>query len=238
MPRAKVAAKSRKSTKKIVRASNRASSPQVNTSQTMNTSPSTAGINEKIKNPRVFIPLIILVLLFLAFLLKGLFIAALVNGQPISRLSVISQLEKQSGKDTLNQIVTQVLVQQEASKKNINVSQQDVDGQISKIEAQLKTQGVTLDQALSSRGMTRADLSGQIRLQLELQKLVGPVKVTDAQVTSYITANKDQMPQGLSDDQIKAQATQQVEQQMVQQKEQALVQQLQKDAKISYFVSY
>jgi len=40
----------------------------------------------------------------LAFYYKGLFIAATVNGVPISRLSIIEQLEKSSGKATLEAI--------------------------------------------------------------------------------------------------------------------------------------
>jgi len=68
------------------------------------------------------IGLLVVVLVVAAFLLKGLFIAALVNGQPISRFTVISELEKQSGKQALTSLVNQTLIFQEAKKKNITVS--------------------------------------------------------------------------------------------------------------------
>ena len=54
-------------------------------------------MDNKLRQPKVLIGLIVVILIVAAFLLKGLFIAALVNGEPISRLIVISELEKQSG---------------------------------------------------------------------------------------------------------------------------------------------
>ena len=48
-------------------------------------------IPEYLRQPKMFVPLIIIVLVVLAFFLKGLFVAALVNGQPILRLTVIQE---------------------------------------------------------------------------------------------------------------------------------------------------
>src|SRR6476661_8388753 len=42
--------------------------------------------------------LVIVLIAGLLYLLRSYFIAAMVNGQPISRFSVISELERQSGK--------------------------------------------------------------------------------------------------------------------------------------------
>jgi len=42
--------------------------------------------------------LVIIVILALAYIYKGLFIAATVNGSPISRISIIQKLEKSYGK--------------------------------------------------------------------------------------------------------------------------------------------
>ena len=54
-------------------------------------------ISDKLRQPKFLIPLIIIVLITLGFLFKGLFVVALVNGQPITRLSLIQELEKQGG---------------------------------------------------------------------------------------------------------------------------------------------
>jgi len=61
-------------------------------------------ISNKFLQPKVFITIIIVILLIAAFQLKGLFIAAMVNGEPISRLTIIKELEKQGGKQALSSL--------------------------------------------------------------------------------------------------------------------------------------
>lgn len=199
----------------------------------------TAGVTPYIKNPRFWVGVGVVVLAVVIYLTRGLFVAALVNGQPISRLSVVSQLEKQGGKQALDNLVVETLIRQEAQKKHVVVTQADVDTQVKKIEDQLKGQGVTLDDALAARGMTRNDLVTQIQLQAMIDKLVGTsVKVTDDDVNAYITKNQDSLPKDLSNDELKKQVRTQLEQQQLQTKTQAYVAGLQKTAKINYFVSY
>lgn len=197
------------------------------------------GTMSYVKNPRLWVGVAVVVVAVLLYTYKGLFVAAMVNGQPVSRLSVISQLEKQGGKQALSNVITEDLVMQEAQKRHITVSQSDIDGQIKKIEDSLKGQGVTLDDALAARGLTRQDLVDQIKLQGLLDKMVGTnVKVTDDDVQAYIDKNQDSLPKDLSDDDLKKQVRQQLEQQQLQDKTQAFLSDLQKKASIQYFVSY
>ncbi len=216
------------------------SSPERNssTSTPAIVKPTQNSVAQYVKNPRFWVGVGVVVLAVVVFLCRGLFIAATVNGEPISRLSVVQQLEKQSGKQALDNLVVESLVAQEANKRHITVSQKDIDAQIATIESQLKGQGVTLDAALSARGLTRADLVDQLRLQAYLNKMVGGAAVSDADVQSYIDKNKDTLPTDVSDDQLKAQVKQQLEQQAVQGKTQTFVADLQKKAKINYFVNY
>ena len=232
MPRAKVSAKkSTRSSQKITRESHAENTKASDSTQN--------SVTTYVRNPRLWVGAAVVVLAVLVYVFKGLFIAATVNGQPIARLSVVSQLEKQNGKQALDNLIVQSLVMQEASKKHITVSQADVDGQIKKIDDQLKTQGVTLADALASRGMTQSDLVEQIKLQEVLNKLVGSsVSVSDADVQSYIDKNKDTLPTDLSDDQLKAQVKSQLQQQALQTKTQTFVSDLQKKASIQYFVNY
>lgn len=211
------------------------------TSLTEKTSPKfvvPSAVKTYARNPRLWVGVGVVLLAAILFFYKGLFVAATVNGQPISRLAVVSQLEKQGGKQALSNLVVETLVRQEAQKKHIVVSQSDVDAQLKKIEGQLKGQGVTLDDALAAQGLSRSDLTSQLELEEMLTKLVGPVSVSDADVQKYIDANKDTLPTNLSEQELKAQVRTQLEQQAVQQKEQTYVAELQKNAKINYFVSY
>lgn len=196
-------------------------------------------LRTNLKNPRLWVGLAVVLLIVILFACKGLFVAAVVNGEPISRLSVVQQLEAQNGKDALDSLISETLIKQEASKEHVSVSQSEVNAAEQQISNTLKSQGMTLDQALSSRGMTKQQLENQIVVQQMVTKMVGKnITVSDQQVQDYITANKDSLPQGLSDDQLKAQVKQQLLQQALQNKTQSFVADLQKKASIQYFVSY
>lgn len=183
--------------------------------------------------------LIILFIILLLYFFKGLFIAAMVNGEPISRISVIKELEKQTGRATLESLITKKLILQEARKRNVVVAQAEIDSELKKIETNLKGQGTTLDQALQLQGMTRDQLISEIRLQLVIQKLVSSdVKISDKEVADFLTTNKTQFPEGTTEEEMKSQAKEQIKSQKLQEKTQAFLADLQKKAKIRNFVGY
>lgn len=192
------------------------------------------------KSRKYLLPLVILVILGILYLFRGFFIAATVNGQPIGRLSVIQELEKQGGKRALDNIITKTLIIQEGNKKNITVSQKEIDEQIKTIESNLKKQGMNIDQALQAQGMTRSALNEELKIQITVQKLVGDkVTVTDKEVQDYIEQNKEFL-QATSPDQEPdaAQVREQIKQQKLQKKTQDFIEALRKNAKISYFTAY
>lgn len=183
----------------------------------------------------------LIVLLFSAFLyfFKGLFIVATVNGQPISRLAVVSELEKQGGKQTLDSMITQMLILQEAKNKNVTVSQKEIDEEVKKIEESLSKQGQNLDSALALQGMSRKALELQIKIQKVVDKLLGKdISVTDKEVDEYIEKNKELLPQDQKPEELKAQINQQLKQQKLQQKFQSFITDLKSKAKINYFIQY
>ena len=196
-------------------------------------------IKDKLKQPKNFIPLIIIALIIIAFSLKGLFVVALVNGEPIARIAVVSELEKQGGKQALSSLVNQTLILQEARKKNIQVSQAEIDAAAKQIEDSLKSQGQNLDTALAMQGMTRKDLSTQLKLRSLVEKLLtDKVKVTDKEVADYIEKNKDTFPAEMKEEEIKKSVTEQLKQQKLGSASQVWLAELNKNAKINYFVNY
>ena len=188
---------------------------------------------------KLLIPFIIIVLAVVLFFAKGLFIAALVNGQPVSRIEIVKELEKRDGKNALTAIVNQMLISQEAKKKNIEVDQKEIDVDTKKIEENLKKQGQNLDAALTAQGMTKKDFEAQLRLRKSVEKLLGDsIKVADKEVDDYIEKNKATMPEGMKEEEVKSGVRQQLEQQKFSVKSQELIAKLEKDAKINYFVNY
>jgi len=205
----------------------------------MSKSVDTYSIKDKLKQPKVFIGLIVVVLAIGAFFLKGLFVAALVNGEPITRIAILSELEKQGGKQALSSLVNQVLILQEAKKKNVQVSQAEIDAATKQIEDSLKTQGQNLDTALVQQGMTRQDLSMQLKLRNLVEKLlVDKIKVTDAEIADYIKKNKDTFPAEMKEEEIKKRVGEQLKQQKLGSASQDWIEELNKNAKINYFVNY
>ena len=189
---------------------------------------------------RSYVALIIIIVLLGAaiYYFRGLFVAAVVNGQPISRLEVVQQAEKQSGKQTLDTLVRDALIEQEAKKENVTVSDKEVNDEIATLQNNLKKQGQTLDQVLATQGMSQDDLRRLIRLDKLVQKMVGiSVLVSDKEVNDYINKNKDNLPN--TDE---ATLKKQVKAQLTQTKTNVAVQSwlagLQQKANIVFFVQY
>jgi foldase protein PrsA len=168
------------------------------------------------------------------FFSKGFFVAAIVNGSPISRLSVVQELEKQGGKQALESMITEKLIKKELEKNNIVVESSAVDTKIKEIESQVIAQGGTLEGALIEQGMTIEELKEQLQTQLKLEKVVAEkVVVTDAEVDSYITTN-DITPS----EEVKVQVKEQIRQQKFQAEAQKWIADITAKANIKYYVTY
>lgn len=191
------------------------------------------------KNKVLSIGVAVVIVAFVAgYFLKGLFIAATVNGQPISRIAVIKELELKGGASILETFITEDLIRQAAAKKGISVSQKDIDASIASISANLAAQSQDLDSALAAQGMTKADLVRQLTLQSMLEQLLADkVTVTDAEIDKYITDNKITLP-GTNPASERNIIKQQIVQEKLGQEVQPYLTQLQAAAKIRYFVKY
>jgi len=195
-------------------------------------------IKIKISIKTAIIIVVIIALGVLAYIYKGLFIAATVNGSPISRLAIIQELEKASGKNLLDSLIIEKLVQNEANAKKITVSNDEINGEIKKIEDQVVAQGSTLDAALAAQGMTMEDLKKQIILQKEVEKLVADkINVMDEEVTQYIKDNAISIPEG-QEATTTAQIKDELRNQKLNKEAAALITTLKSQAKIRYFVNY
>ncbi|MFZ2664223.1 MAG: SurA N-terminal domain-containing protein [Patescibacteria group bacterium] len=173
------------------------------------------------------------------FVLKSLFVAATINGKPVSRLRVIRELEKNNGLTTLDSIVTEELIRQEAKKKGVKISKEDVDSEIASIEESLKDQGQSLDEILVSQGTTRKELVKNIELQKMIEEMLSDkLSVTDEEVQKYMDENASSFPEGTNMDDVKTLVKQQLSQQKLSTEFQGWFESIQKDAKINILVKY
>ncbi len=198
-------------------------------------------LKEKLKtNNRQLITLITIIFVasFL-FYFKGLFVAATVNNQPIWRLSVDRELEKQAGQKALDSLITKQLVLQEAAKQKTTVSDAEVNQTIKDLEKSLSESGQNLDSLLAQQGLNRNDLKEQIKLQKLVEKMLGKdIKVTDEEITKDYEDNKSSYPANKSFDELKETIKKQLEQDKLNKKTQAWVEELHSKAKINYFVQF
>ena len=189
-----------------------------------------------VKNAIIIV--IILIVGSLVYAYKGVLIAATVDGSPIMRLTVVKELEKSSGKDLLDSLITEKLIQNEADARNIVVSDAEVDAAIKQIEDQLKAQGTTLSDALSSQKIPMNEFRKRIIIQKDLEKLLeSKIAVTDEEVTQYIKDNKVEIKKGEEatiNDQIKSY----LKEEKMKSESQNLILELKAKAKINYFVDY
>jgi len=205
-------------------------------------------MNKKIKFPFKFrlsskvtkVLIIFLALISLvAFLfnIKHLFIAAMVNGRPITHRSLTRELEKQMGKQVLEGLIAQTLVRQEAKQQKIEISQEKVKEQINQIETQLKNQGQELDTLLAAQGQTRKSLGEQIELQLIVEEILGrQVSVSEEEVKDYFEESKEQFVEGTTFEDQKENLKEQLRQGKISEKFQPWLEELRGKAKIYYFL--
>lgn len=182
---------------------------------------------------------VILVVAAGLFFAKSLFVVAVVNGTPIMRLAIVKELEKRSGKQALESIITKKLVDDELKKKNISISDEEVAQEIQKIEAQIAQQGGTLQAILDGQGMSRAELSEQIASQKKLEKLFSStVTVSDEDVATYIKNTKTTILEGEEGKAQTAQLKDQLRQQKLSSEIDQWIADIKKAASITYLKTY
>jgi len=158
--------------------------------KTENLMPSVPGM-PKSPMPIAKIALVILVLGLIALFIsnKGLLVAAVVDGKPIFRWELNNVLVSRFGKQTLEGMISERLIAQEAVKAGVGISQADIDAKTKALVDSLGG-GMTIDQLLQYQGMTRADFDSQLKLQMTVEKILGrDITVTDEEVVNYIATN-------------------------------------------------
>jgi foldase protein PrsA len=158
------------------------------------------------KNKTLVTSLIIVMIAFLAgFFVKNNLISAMVNGRPIWKKELVKEMETYYGESVLSSIIEGELIKQEAEKRGIKATEEEVSNQIKMIEDSMKSQGQDLQQALKESGMTIEDLRENYKMNILIEKLLADkITVTDEDIQKYIEENKDSFPEGTDMEQIKS----------------------------------
>lgn len=185
------------------------------------------------------IAIIVLLTLLALFFGKSFFVAAVVNGIPIGRINVLKQLEKQGGADALASLIERSLIFQEARRQGVKVTEADIESQIASIEEILKSQNLTLEDALSARSQTQADLVEQIKIQKTVEAILGQkINISEEDIKNYFEENKDLLEEGATLEDVKEDIKAQLYQQRLNEEYSQWIEELKTKAKIFYFVNY
>ena len=189
---------------------------------------------------KAILALAIVLVFALIYFVKKTFIAATVNGSPIMKSAVNGELQKRYGRSVLDSLITEKLIIQEAQNQGITVSQQEIDEEIAKIEESVKKQGQTLESVLALQGMTKIELSGQIKIQKLIEKLLGDkVTVTDSELQEYIKNNEESLKTVSSDlKEVENYVKDLLKQQKLSGAFQAWIDGIRQKATVNYLISY
>ncbi len=153
--------------------------------------------------------------------------------------------KKKLKEQTLNAIVQQELLKQDAEKNGIEVSDKEVQTQFEKAKSNNKEQ---FESVLKQYHLTEETYKDQLDFELTVQKYkeqeLKDTKVTDKEVQDYYDKLKEQQKNASKEQQqelpklkdLESQIKKQLKQQKEQQKLQAKVQELQKQAEIKHMI--
>lgn len=179
----------------------------------------------------------ILVVVFVILLAanKGWVLAAVVNGKPIFSWDLNNTLRARYGQQTLEGMIGESLISDEASKNGITVNDADLAAKQKQVLSSLGTD-VSLDDFLKFQGMTKADFQHQLKIQITVEKLLTKgLTISDDDINNYIATNRATLT--ASDPaQLKAEARQAIVNNLVSDKLQSWFTQLRQKAAVIKFL--
>lgn len=121
---------------------------------------------------------------------------AKVGDREITKEALYEKLVATSGAATLDVMISNEVVDQEAEKAKVKVTQDEIDEEMAVYEEQYGgAEG--LAEALATSGMSIADLEEEMKTYLKVEKIIGPdIEITDEQMSTYFEENKESLEQG------------------------------------------
>lgn len=121
---------------------------------------------------------------------KGMLVAAVVDGRPVWSWQLNKVLVDRYGKQTLEGIISEKLIEGEAGKAGVVMNSEEVKAREEEIVKGLGG-GMSLEEILKIQGLSKEEFDRQITLQLTVQKILGKdLTITDADVNNFIATNR------------------------------------------------
>lgn len=115
---------------------------------------------------------------------------ATVNGEKITKEELYQLLVEQNGSQAVNQLVSQKIVELEAKKNNITVSEAEIQEKLAELK---KSYGgdEAFATVLEYNNLSLEDLTKNLELNLKITKLLEPgISISDDEIAEYFETNK------------------------------------------------
>ena len=198
--------------------------------------PKTSSSKQYLKKSKVWpLVFVVLIIVFVILIQKGALVAAIVNNRPIFQWDVVRLMYQRFGNQTLETLVTEKLIDSEASEKGIIVSSEEIEKRINEMVANIGG-NVTIEELLSFQGISRTDFENQIKTQVIVEKILSQdIEVTDSQIDQYIASNSAVMS-GAEGDALRQEAKEMLVNELIGQQVQSWFLELKEKANIYKFV--
>jgi foldase protein PrsA len=150
---------------------------------------------KKFTNKKMYLALAGVALIVLAFVFGTAFskndAVASVEGEVINKDDLYDILVKQYGTDTLSYLIDNKIVDLEAEKENIQVSDKEIDEEM---QVYIDSNGgdEAFNSALEQSGVAKADIETDIVNYLKIVKLLeSDIDITDEEMKTYFEENKE-----------------------------------------------
>ena len=124
-------------------------------------------------------------------------------------------------------------------KKNIVISQEDLDSKIQEFDDIYKEQGSSFEEVLKLQGLTKSFAESKIKLEIMKERLVEDnIEISDEEIDEIFEQELENKPEELSDEEFKNQIRKEIRIQQLGFEIQTYMQDLQGQADIRYYKEY
>lgn len=118
-------------------------------------------------------------------------VVARVNNEVITKDELYDYLVKENGQTAINALVANKIIDLEAKKQNVKVTDEEVEKEIDKIAEQYGGRE-TFEQFLGMYGTSLDDIKENVKVNIKIEKLLGSdVKITEDEMKTYFEENKE-----------------------------------------------
>ncbi|CAI9395736.1 peptidylprolyl isomerase [Niallia sp. Sow4_A1] len=149
------------------------------------------------KNKKVLIPILAVVLVALiigaVYLTQRSETVATVDKEKITQEQLNEELNKQYGASVLSMMISNKVVDLEADKEKVKVTDKEIQAELDKMVEQYGGQD-TFNTLLAQNGLTEDVFKEQIEQNLKVTKILEPsIEITDDEIKTYFEDNKESL---------------------------------------------